>query len=59
MDLQLGSAPDGWNLFVAERDALFDFISSNCISGVVLLSGVPHKPLSASSAHDGMRSPKV
>ena len=45
MDLQLGSAPDGWNLFVAERDALFDFISSNCISGVVLLSGVPHKPL--------------
>jgi phosphodiesterase/alkaline phosphatase D-like protein len=37
---QLGSAPDGWNLFVAERDELLDFISQNCISGVVLLSGV-------------------
>jgi alkaline phosphatase D len=38
-----GPGGDSWASYLHERDALFDFIRDNRISGVVLLSGDTHK----------------
>ncbi len=37
-----GPTGDGWSAFLHERDALFEFIRSERIAGVVLLSGDTH-----------------
>lgn len=38
-----GPGGDSWASYLHERDALFDFIRDNQVSGVVLLSGDTHK----------------
>ncbi|MDX2222662.1 MAG: alkaline phosphatase D family protein [Rhodospirillaceae bacterium] len=40
--LAKGPGEDAWSAFMSERDALFDFIRDEKISGVVLLSGDTH-----------------
>ena len=41
---QAGPRSDSWAGYLTERDDLFNFIRTEAISGVVLLSGDPHFP---------------